>query len=140
MKKLAKQAAKQIAQEPLEVLKTVKKQVVQTEKTQRTEATVPVASEKIGEKGPYDEEKIKTQNKRLLEALEAEIEDIRKQKEQEEEEKLRQEELEAKVEEEKKEKPLVEVVAKPSRKFMGGMKRKLSKLKRKAEIRMPPSG
>jgi hypothetical protein len=125
MKKLAKQTAKQMAQEPLEVLKTAKKQISH-------EAPVPVSPEKIDKKGSYDEEKIKTQSKRLLEALEAEIEDIRKQKEQEEEEELRQEE--------KKEKSLVEVAAKPSRKFMGGMKGKLSKLKRKAEIRMPPSG
>jgi hypothetical protein len=142
MKKIAKQTTKQLVHEPLEVLKTARKQVVGKEKITRSE---PGKEEAVreGEKvsTSLEEEKIKAKSKRLLEALEAEIEEIRKRKKLEEEEKLKEEELKAQAEEGgKKQKPLVEPSSRRPRKIMKGMKGKLQKLKRKAEIRMPPSG
>jgi len=142
MKKIAKQTTKQLVHEPLEVLKTARKQVVGKEKITRSE---PGKEEAVreGEKvsTSLEEEKIKAKSKRLLEALEAEIEEIRKRKKLEEEEKLKEEELKAQAEEGgKKQKSLVEPSSRRPRKIMKGMKGKLQKLKRKAEIRMPPSG
>ena len=79
-----------------------------------------------------------------MEALEIEIEDIRKQKIEEEAEKLREEALKAKMEaEQEKKKPAPEISGKRSRKFpagLKGMKGKLEKLKRRSEIRLPPTG
>ena len=142
MKKIAKQTTKQLVHEPLEVLKTARKQVVGKEKITRSE---PGKEEAVreGEKvsTSLEEEKIKAKSKRLLEALEAEIEEIRKRKKLEEEEKLKEEELKTQGEEEgKKQKPFVEPSSRRPRKIMKGMKGKLQKLKRKTEIRMPPSG
>ncbi len=142
MKKTAKQTTKQLVQEPLEVLKTARKQVAGREKITRSE---PGKEEAVreGEKAStsLEEEKIKAKSKRLLEALETEIEEIRKRKKLEEEEKLKEEELKTQGEEEgKKQKPLVEPSSRRPRKIMKGMKGKLQKLKRRAEIRMPPSG
>ena len=142
MKKTAKQTTKQLVHEPLEVLKTARKQIAGKEKITRPEQGKEEAVRE-GEKvsTSLEEEKIKMKSKRLLEALETEIEEIRKRKKLEEEEKLKEEELEAQAEEEeKKQKPLVEPSGRRPRKIMRGMKGKLQKLKRRAEIRMPPSG
>lgn len=135
MKKIAKQAARKIQDESLETLKTAKKQVV-------GEKRADVSSEELPEGvSPEKKKEIEVRGQRMREALENEMEDIRKQKEQEEEKKLRQEALEKqKKEEEEETKPAPHVVGKPSRKIPAGMKGKLEKLKRKAEIRMPPSG
>lgn len=141
-KKIVKQAAKQVAREPFEILRTAGKQVSGAESVSGPMSEM--SQEKVGskeEKSPLDEEKIKVKSKSLLEALEKEIEDIRKQKEFEEEEKLKEEEIQKQIHEEKeKEKPLPEVSAKRARGALKGMKGKLKKLKTKAEIRMPPSG
>ncbi|MCK4588284.1 hypothetical protein KAT60_00520 [Candidatus Woesebacteria bacterium] len=142
MKKTAKKTTKQLVHEPLEVLKTARKQVVGKEKITRPEPDKEEAVRE-GEKvsTSLEEEKIKAKSKRLLEALETEIEEIRKRKKLEEEEKLKEEELKVQAEEEKKkQKPLVEPSSRRPRKIMKGMKGKLQKLKRKTEIRMPPSG
>jgi hypothetical protein len=131
MKRTAKQTTKQLVQEPLEVLKTARKQVAGREKITRSEPDKEEAVRE-GEKvsTSLEEEKIKAKSKRLLEALETEIEEIRKRKK-----------LEAQEEEEgKKQKPLVEPSSRHPRKIMKGMKGKLQKLKRRTEIRMPPSG
>jgi hypothetical protein len=141
-KKIAKQAVKQVAREPFEILRTAGKQVSGAESVSRpTHEALQEKVESKGEKSFLDEEKIKIKSKRLLEALEKEIEDIRKQKEQEEEKKLKEEEIEEKILEEKeKKKALPEVSTKRARGVIKGMKGKLKKLKAKAEIRMPPSG
>ncbi len=135
MKKIAKQAARKIQDESLETLKTAKKQVAGKKRAD-------VSSEELPEGvSPEEKKKIEAQGQRMREALEKEMEDIRKQKEQKEGEKLRQETLEKqKKEEEEETKPAPHVVGKPSIKIPTGMKGKLEKLKRKAEIRMPPSG
>lgn len=126
-------SSKKIVKEPFEVLKTAKRQVIGTEKLAQPEPSRKEGVEGgTGETSSLEEEKMKVKSKRLLEALETEIEEIRKQKELKEEEKLK--------EEEEKSKPLVEPLPRRPRKVLGGMKGKLQKLKRRAEIRMPPSG
>ena len=141
-KRIARQTAKQIAQEPLEVLKTAGKQVTGIEKSGESVKQEPGRVDKVEKDSlSADEAKIKAKSKSLLEALEAEIEDIRKQKELEEEKKLKEEEAVARMQEQDEEaKPLPKISSKPSRKIPFGMKGKLQKLKRKVEIRMPPSG
>jgi len=141
-KKIIKQAAKQVAREPLEVLRTARKQVSGGEFVSGPMREVSQGRiEPKEEKSPLDEEKIKVKSKSLLKALEKEIEDIRKQKEFEEEKKLKEEEIQEQIHEEKeKEKPLPAVSTKRARGALKGMKGKLKKLKTKAEIRMPPSG
>lgn len=141
-KRIAKQAVKQVAREPFEILKTAGKQVSGVESVSRpTREALQEKVESKEEKSFLDEEKIKIKSKRLIEALEKEIEDIRKQKEQEEEKKLKEEEIEEKILEEKeKKKTLPEVSTKRARGVIKGMKGKLKKLKAKAEVRMPPSG
>jgi hypothetical protein len=137
-KKLAKAAAKRLALEPFEILKSAKGQVVGTK-----EKAMPT-SEKTSESETdqaLNEKELKAKSKRLLEALEAELEDIKKQKEEEEKLKLQEEIFEEKKkEEEKTQKPLVEPSTRPKRNIFAGVKGKLEKLRRKAEIRLPPSG
>lgn len=141
MKKLAKATAKRVLQEPLEIMKSARQQVTVSEVKTKSSNTTDSDKEAVSEKStPVNEEKIKQKSRRLMEALEAELEDIKRKKKEEEEEKLQEEMLvEKKKKEEEKKKPLIEPGTKPTRK-LGGIKGKLSKLKRKAEIRMPPSG
>jgi hypothetical protein len=141
--KIAKQVAKQVAREPIEILKAAGKQISRTETASRPihEISQKRRIESKDEKPTLDEEKIKVKSKRLLTALEKEIEDIRKQKDIEEREKLKEEVIQERIIEEKeKKKTLPEISAKRVRGAARGMKGKLKKLKTKAEIRMPPSG
>jgi hypothetical protein len=141
--KIAKQVAKQVAREPVEILKAAGKQVSGVEAVSRPihEIQQERQTESKDEGPPLSEEKIKVKSKRLLTALEKEIEDIRKQKEFEEEEKLKEEIIQEQIlEEREKKKTLPEISAKRVRGAARGMKGKLNKLKTKAEIRMPPSG
>jgi len=122
-KKIAQQAARQLAREPWEILKTARKQVTQVEKVvepKGRELPEPAVREKTS---PLEEEKMKVKSKRLMEALETEIEDIRKQKIEEEAEKLKEETLRAKMEaEQEKKKPAPEISGKRPRKFPAGLK------------------
>lgn len=141
-KRIVKQAVKQVAREPFEILKTAGKQISGAESTPGPMREVlQERVEPKEEKSPLDEEKIKVKSKSLLKALEKEIEEIRKQKELEEEKELKEEKIQEQIHEEKeKEKPLPAVSTKRARGALKGMKGKLKKLRTKAEIRTPPSG
>lgn len=128
-KRIAQQAAKQIAQEPLEMLKAATRQ---TSGRRISESPLETPREVSQEQVLIDEAKEKARSKKMLTALETEMEDIRKQKKLKEEERLR----EQRAPELKEEKPL----SKTSSKRPRGMKGKIERLKTKAEIRMPPSG
>lgn len=140
-KQLAKQAAKQAAKEPFEILSGTGKQFVGIEAVGENSWDIK-QKENINEKeNDLDKQKDKIQSKRMIEALEKEIEDIRKQKEREDQEaQMLEEQEKKKVEEQKILEAKPEVSSRPSRRLMTGMKGKLDKLKRKSEIRMPPSG
>ena len=142
-KKIARQAARQVAQEPLEIAKSVGGQVTGIETSQKmVEGEVfPEARAESAAVSQEEEKEIKERGQRILEALEVEIKDIRKQKEAREKHESRGQEAEAKrKKEESKRKPLQEVGTKPSRKFVAGIKGKVSRLKRKTELRLPPTG
>ncbi len=124
----AKKVAKQIAQEPFEILKQAGEQIVGAETPQSAEshANQPTGTPEV----TIDQKaKIETQGKRRLQALEEELRDIRVLKEQK------------KVEEPQKEeppKPLVEPATKRSRR-LSGWGAKLKQLKTQTETRLPPS-
>ncbi len=136
-KSLAKQIARQMAREPLEVLKTAGRQVGGAEKgegPQEFPAGTP--------QGPSVQEKakIEAQGQRQLAALEAEIKEIQKRKQEETIVKVQEEQaLAAQQQGQKKELP--NVPSKPSRKFFGfGKKAQAEKQKTRVERPLPPSG
>ena len=138
MKKVIKQVARQIAQEPLEILKQTGKQVVgEVQKPMEVVPSTPEAP-RVLLGVPFEEKKrIQTRDTRLIQALEEEIKDIRKQKEMEEAKRMREEEPQ-KVEEQK---PLPSVPTKPSRRlFAFGAKAQAEKQKTRVEKPLPPSG
>ena len=130
---LAKQAAKQIAREPLEILKQAGRQVG------GEVLPAPTPQEGLQEQGanavkPELREKIKSQDRRLIQALEKEIEDIKAQK------KMAGEAQESQPQEEPQ-KPLVEPSTKPSRKlFSFGRKAQAERQKTRVEKPIPTSG
>lgn len=133
MKQVVKQVARQIAREPLEILKQTGKQVggevLRTPMSHEGPQT-----QSSGPLNPELKEKIKVQDRRLIEALEKEIEDIKAQK------KMAQQagEAQAKVEPPK---PLVEPSTKRSRKlFSFGPKAQAERQKTRVEKPLQPSG
>ncbi len=141
-KNLARQAAKQIAREPFEILKTASRQVSGMEAGEPAVQEEPQTSDV---QKPKPEEvalgqKIKEKDIRLIQALETEIKEIREKKAREEEqEKQIQEGEEAQKEEQPK--ALVEPAAKKGRKLFGfGQKGQAEKLQTRVEKPIPPSG
>jgi len=140
-KDLAKQIAKQVAREPLEVGKVAKDSIIGSEKPVSQEILPgQVASEKP--LGQQEKAIIESKRKRLLQALEAELADIRKQKKIQDEESKRQVELEVQRQEEIKKSQIseIEVSSKPGRKMAAGIKSHLQRLKKSTETRLPPTG
>lgn len=140
-KNLAKQAAKQIAREPFEVLKTAGRQVTGMEAGKSAAQEAPQTADV---QKPKPEEvalgqKIKEKDTRLIQALEAEIKEIRERKAREEEQEKILQAQETKKEEEPK--TLVEPAAKKGRKLFGfGQKGQAEKLQTRVEKPVPPSG
>ena len=128
--------AKQIAQEPWEVLRQAGRQVVGAERPPvPTEGDLSKAAiTQENEKFLADRDKVRSQ--RLLQALEAEIKEISGAKEQKRTAPLSQEPQEPK--------PLLEVAAKPGRKFPrifgGGKKTQMQRQQTQTERPLPPSG
>ena len=167
-KQLGKHTAKQVIGEPLEVLKTAGKQVSGQEKRTPSEKEPVIFGDSTISPQKPDEQKIKMKSRRLLEAHESELEDIRKEKvfkklqrkiaegedvpvenfpelsmEQKQILNAQKEAVEKREVVQKDGEPLAEPSTKKKRGIipgMRGMKGKVEKLKRKAEIRMPPSG
>lgn len=165
-KKLAVTTAKQMAHEPLEMAKNVGKQITGLEISGQSMQKPTAEQSGPPSLNQPDEQKIKERGERVLQALESELKDIRKQKlfdhiqrkiangqsvnlqsypelSQDQREAL---ESQMKVFEAQKANAeatgptLVEPKTKRPRKFLAGMQGQVDKLKRKAEIRMPPTG
>ena len=136
-KVFAQQAARTIAQEPLELVKSAGRQVTGQEGPRQFPGENIVPNEPIRRESVSleEERKIKERGDRILAALETEMEDIRRQKELEQRERMKPKEVE-----EEKDEVMVEPTPKRSRKFMSGMKGQLSRLQRKTESRLPPTG
>ena len=137
-KNLAKQVAKQMAREPLEILKTAGRQVEGAEKIVQPQG--PPGAPLTQEFSPQEKAKIEAQGQRQLAALEAEIKDIQRRKQEEEMAKVQEEQaLITQAQEEKKEPP--KVPSKPSRRLFGiGQKAQAEKQKTRVEKPLPPSG
>ena len=133
-KSLAGQAAKQIAQEPLEILKQAGKQVAAGETLRQPTQPEGLPTQSLGV-SPELKEKIKEKDTRLIEALEKEIEDIKAQKKLEEQKRVEQ------VPPPEAPKSLVEPLTKRSRKlFSFGAKTQAERQKTRVEKILPTSG
>ncbi len=141
-KALAQQAAKQVAAEPFEILKTAKSQVAGEEVLETTPQGTSQTTKPQPTRGSDEKtlkEKVKEKDMRLIQALEAEIKEIRELKRKKEEEGKIQEAQKAQAEEEPK--PLVEPTTKKSRRLFGfGQKTQAERLKTRVEKPLPPSG
>ncbi len=145
-KDLAKNFARQVAREPLEILKTATDQVRNIE----TRGERPADSDHYREtnKKPDlpDPQKLQAQSRRLMQAFEQELEDIRNLEAQKRMQVLNQEEKQEEYkEEEKKQGFFSSVVAQgKKRRQMFGQKGKKGPNQptgtTKAEVRKPPSG
>ena len=166
-KKIVRQAVRQVAQEPLEIAKSVGGQVtgVEGQGTRRPGQSIPETQGPV-QPTVEDEQKIRQRGERILEALEAEIEEIRRQKvfkevqrritagevinltnivelssEQKRMLAVQMQLVQAnKQKEEKVKNPLVEPGTKRGRNILEGMKGKVSRLRKKTELRLPPTG
>ena len=166
-KKVVRQAARQTVHEPLEVVKTAGRQVagVEVQGAQRPGQSIPETQGPV-QPTVEDEQKIRQRGERILEALEAEIEEIRRQKvfkevqrritagevinltnivelssEQKRMLAVQMQLVQAnKQKEEKVKNPLVEPGTKRGRNILEGMKGKVSRLRKKTELRLPPTG
>jgi hypothetical protein len=137
-KSLAKQVAKQMAREPLEILKTAGQQVASVEQAPAPQGAsgVPLTQEI----SPQEKAKIEVQGQRQLAALENEIKDIQNKKLQEAAIKVQQEQAVI-AESQTQEKELPNVPAKRSRRLFGfGQKAQAEKQKTRVEKPLPPSG
>lgn len=131
-KNLAQTIAKQIAQEPWEILKQAEGQITGVEQVQQQE--IPVQQE-ISDNSERD----KVRSQRLMQALQTELDEIKKKKEQEEALKAQQEQL-AKEEEKKVIEPLIEPASKKGRRlFDFGKKTQMQRQQTQTERPLPSS-
>jgi hypothetical protein len=162
--KIAQQAARQMAQEPIEILKQAGQQISGTE-FQPEDSSKPPSEEPKKEEDSQLKQKIEVQGQRQIEALQKEIQDIEDQKlfsdllkkisegetipledypqltmEQKEVLKAQMEAVQARKEETEKEKPVAEPDTKKSRKLFGFGSSQAEKQKTHVEKVLPPSG
>lgn len=136
VKNLAQTIAKQIAQEPWEILKQAGRQVTESgpaenpqEVSQQSEENESLLSER---------DKIRAQ--RLMQALQTELDEIKKKKKQEKILKAQQEQA-IREEEKKLAPPLVEPAVKKGRRlFSFGKKTQMQRQQTQTERPLPPSG
>lgn len=134
MKKVVTQVARQIAQEPIEILKQGGKQIEGAE-TLRTQAPQEAPNQSSEQTNKQPEQKIKEKDTRLIEALEKEIEDIRAQK------KMQEQKAKGELPPPEAPEPLVEPSTKRSRRlFSFGRKTQAERQKTRVEKPLPPSG
>lgn len=137
-KNIAAQAARQIVAEPFEVLKTAGKQVAGPELNRpQTPDLIPNSTPAVSSQ---EKQQIQERDVRLITALEQELSDITKQKEQKEKEKAEEESL-SKAKEAEKNISTPQVSSKRSRRLLGfGPKAKAESLKTRIEKPLPPTG
>ncbi len=138
-KQMAIAAAKKAAQEPAEILKAAGRQISGVEaRPQNSPPSTPAEGE-IQEKPKVDAAKLKMQGQRQIQALEAEMEDIRRAKLQQE---VEWQQAEQRAAQEPVPTEVLPQAAKPSRRMRGGLKAQVQKFSgmSKAEMRKPPSG
>jgi len=136
-KSLAQQVARQMAREPLEVLKEAGQQVAGTEELISQETAVPKETGIL----PEEKARIESQGARQLAALEEELKDIRIEKGRKELIQKEEERAQAIAQENQKNEALPAIPAKRSRRMFGfGQKAQAEKQKTRIEKPLPPSG
>jgi hypothetical protein len=144
LKDLAKQAAKQAAQEPYEVAKTAGSQVTGAEKKEGERPQEPMNLVEGNAQVTEEEKQAKeAQRRKLMQDLEEELEKVSEEEEAkrlQEEKEEEAEKMAKEKEKEEKEKETADVRGKQPRGVLKGMRGKIRKLRKKSEIRMPPSG
>lgn len=134
-KNLAKQIAKQVAREPVEILKQAQEQTIGTAAPPQEEKPQPQEKEIT----PNEKAKIEAQGQRQIQALEKELKDIQVLKANEKQVTVQKPLAGEKKEEEKK--PVVEPATRPSRRLFGfGPKAQAQKQQTHVEKILPPSG
>jgi len=141
-KNLAQAAVKRMAQEPWEILRQAGRQATGTEEIQRPgenqENYQTDNSFEENKKLVEDRDRIRSQ--RLMQALQSELDEIKKKKEQEKLVKQQQEQM-AKEEQQKVEQPLIEPSSRKGRRlFNFGKKTQMQRQQRQTENPIPPSG
>ena len=139
---IAKKAARQIAQEPFEVLKQAGRQVANTKETEMSQQTQePIVSG--GQQVSKEKEvRINQKDKSLITAYEKELQDLTKHRQERERDvkgEQRNPELKQ-VQEQKPQTPLVEPSTKRKKGLFSGIKGKVEKMKRKVEVPPGPTG
>ncbi len=139
---LAQQAAKQIAQEPIEILKQGGQQLTgnETQENIPQGQNIPASTENIPTTNPQEKAKLEAQGKRQIQALEAELKDIKVKNIQKEQAIERQEQI-AKSQTAQDKKPLVEPPNKKGRQLAGspGPKTSVQRQQTHVEKILPPS-
>ena len=140
-KAAAAKTAKQMAMEPLEILKQAKGQVITPPESTESRGATRESSVEENSISPEEKAKKQEQELRLKTALDAELADIRNKRKEKEE--VRQKDFATQVEstdEQQVEQPLVEPTNKPKRGLFFGVKTRIERMKQKVENRLPPSG
>lgn len=146
-KQLAIDTAKRMAREPVEILKTAS---VQLRGGERSAPAPEVGKTQAGEpeqKQAVDEAKLKVQGQRQVQALEKEIEDIRRLKLEEAQKQIQVEEIQEEQEKAQVPRTPPQISTKPKRGLLAGFGkgRKMTQMAQqtgtsRAEFRKPPSG
>lgn len=146
-KNLAQTIAKQMAQEPWEILKQAGSQAAGLEGMEKFQTDSEMAPGRDGTAEQRQNEKLiserdKIRSQRLIAALEAELKEIRDARAQNEAAKVRREEAEKAQAQADTPKPVMESQAKKGRRFLsfGGKKSQMQKQQTQTERPLPPSG
>ena len=132
-KNLAQTIAKQIAQEPWEILKQAEGQITGVEQAQQQE-------EPIQQEVSDNSERDKIRSQRLMQALQVELDEIKKKKEQEKALKIQQEQI-AEDQQKNAVSALVEPAFRKGRRlFNFGKKTQMQRQQTQTERPLPPSG
>lgn len=145
-KKMARQAAQQVAkqvqEETRELVKTAKSQVLGQEKLARAKQQSQMQQPQAPQKDAAADYQRRTEEetKRRLTYLQEELAKIAKEEEFKKFQKIEAAQVQAQAQEKPQKTALAEPTTRPSRKFLGGVKRKLQGLKTRVETRLPPTG
>ncbi len=144
VKNLAQTIAKQAVQEPWEILKDAREQVFPREEQTQGNTDLDKNPEQAAtENNKLLEERDRIRSQRLMQALQAELDEIKKKKEQEKLLKQQQEQIaeDQKVNAKKANDKLVEPAVKKGRRlFNFGKKTQMQRQQTQTERPLPPSG
>ncbi len=133
VKNLAQTIAKQIAQEPWEILKQAEGQITGVGEVQQQEVSI---QQEVSDNSERD----KVRSQRLMQALQTELDEIKKKKQQEKALKLQQEQI-AKEQQKNVVPALIDQASRNGRRlFNFGKKTQMQRQQTQTERPLPPSG